>query len=53
MQVDDKLVIGVLGSTPLRPSVVATLTVKSVAELASAKPQDWSILQKASEDEVG
>lgn len=52
MQVGGRLLVGLLGTSPLKPSEVALLDVASVNELIASKPEQWQTLQRSSTAQV-
>ena len=51
-QVNGRLLVGLLGTSPLKPSEVALLDVGSVDELIASTPEQWQALQQSSRAQV-
>lgn len=51
-QVNGRLLVGLLGTSPLKPSEVALLDVASVDELIASTPEQWQTLQRSSSAQV-
>jgi hypothetical protein len=50
--VNGRLLVGLLGTSPLKPSEVALLDVGSVDELIASTPEQWQALQQSSRAQV-
>ncbi|KAK9833647.1 hypothetical protein WJX74_001712 [Apatococcus lobatus] len=52
VQVDDKLLVGIAGGSPTKPTEISLLETKDVDSLLASKPSDWTALRRASNVEV-
>jgi hypothetical protein len=50
--VNGRLLVGLLGTSPLKPSEVALLDVGSVDELIASTREQWQALQQSSRAQV-
>lgn len=52
LQVDGKLLVGIAGGSPTKPTEISLLETKDANTLLSSKPSDWTALRKSSNVEV-